>query len=160
MDSLGDYIYLIIIALAGLSSFLKKKKKETESTDLPENERPDYGDIPGFPKAEKDWWEEESDYQPEPAAQPVKPVYAELKPIKQSTDRVALETMESYEYSKDIQKLRIKKTVHESGLKNNSGSMMLDIENEENTFLSSIRLDDVDDAKRAFIYTEIFNRKY
>lgn len=160
MDSLGDYIYLIIIALAGLSSFLKKKKKQTESTKLPENEIPDYGDILGIPKSEKDWWEEETVYQPEPAVQEVKPVYAEARTVMQSTERVALETMESYEYSKDIQKLRIKKTVHESGLKNNFGSMIIEPESEENTFLSNITLNDVDDAKRAFIYTEIFNRKY
>lgn len=154
MDSLGDYIYLIIIALAGLSSFFKKRKKEAEATQMPDDEEPDFREILGQPKPEKDWWEDETVYSP------AAPVVQEVQTPVYSQEKITLETSESYENTRDVQKLRIRKTIQESGLKTNSTKTVLETESDENPFLNNIRLNDVDDARRAFIYTEIFNRKY
>ena len=133
MDSLGDYIYLIVILIAGISSLLGKRKKkkriESEEVDFPDLEDV----IPEF-----------AEY-----TQPERPVYQEIR------KKVEHKSIPSYETVKDISIMKAKKQVRTV-----KQSPVLQLEEQEDSFLSEIELEDVDDVKKAFIYAEILNRKY
>ena len=45
MDSFGDYIYIIAIIIAGLSSFLKKKKTDASSDSKPSTSKRNWEDV-------------------------------------------------------------------------------------------------------------------
>jgi hypothetical protein len=147
MEDFGDYIYLIAIAIAGLSS-LFKKKKTAESNQ--ERNMPDLDDV--LPDTEEEYYpRSEPDYREEPvtmwsepvAATPVKPVAEQWAPV-------------SYETVADYMKLRAKKTVHTT---HSAFESIQPVETPKETGFD-IELESVEDVKRAFVYSEIFNRKY
>ena len=144
MEDLGDYIYLIAIVIAGLSSLLKKKKKSVSEMESRGDGMPDLDDV--LPELEDEYrpWKEESSTDPfetvkvpEPVKQPV------TVPV-------------SYETVADFMKLRAKKTIHS----NNRSSAQPIMEMVEEELEPDISLETVEDVKKAFIYSEIFNRKY
>jgi type IV secretory pathway VirB10-like protein len=150
MDSLGDYIYLIVIVIAALSSILKKKKKVPESErELPEA-------FPDFPDLD--------DVIPEPEVRPVpRPVYVAPTPpppppvqsvSQPPVQRTAFEKIASYENTNDMSKLRAKMSI-----KPNKEFVSMEVEKDDSPVFE-IQLDSVEEAKRAFVYAEIFNRKY
>jgi hypothetical protein len=135
MDSLGDYIYLIIIAIAGISSILGKRKKKA----LEESES-----LPGLPDFE--------DFLPDPTVytEPVRPVYQELKKREKPLE------IPSYDTVKDFSVMKANKQV-ERPRKHFVGSEV--VESEDMSF-NILELDTPDEVRKAFIYSEIFNRKY
>lgn len=141
MDSLGDYIYIIILAIAGLSGLLKKKKK-TETSSAPKSTKRSWEDVlreltPIEPEPEPVIFE------PEPA-----PVAKTIEPQK----------IISYETVSDPSELRSKKSAsHFSPPKKQKKE---EIEVIEEKPVLEFSLNSPDDARRAFIYSEIFNRKY
>jgi len=139
MDSLGEYIYLIVIIIAALSSIFKKKKKTQEREQhLPEA-------FPDFPELD--------DVIPEPEVRPVaKPAYVAPKPPP--VPKTAFANIPTYENAGNISKLKTGKSV-----KSSKETVFVEIE-AENNFIQDIQFDDLDEAKRAFVYAEIFNRKY
>ena len=146
MDSLGDYIYLIVIVIAALSSILKKKKKVQQSEqELPEA-------FPDFPDLD--------DVIPEPEVRRVpEPVFvAPATPVKSVTQapvqKTAFDKIASYENTNDMSKLRAKMSV-----KPNREFVSMEVEKDD-TPVFEIQLDSVEEAKRAFVYAEVFNRKY
>jgi len=135
MDSLGDYIYLIIIAIAGISSILgKRKKKASEESES----------LPGLPDFE-DFLPDQTVY-----SEPVRPVYQELKKRDKPVD------IPSYDTVKDFSVLKAKKQV-EQPRKHFVGSEV--VESDDMSF-NILELDTPDEVRKAFIYSEIFNRKY
>jgi hypothetical protein len=134
MDSIGDYIYLIIIAIAGLSGFLKKKKTQTILSDEDDNDSSIFGDY----KYEV----------PEPEIKNIEPIKNEKQTF-----------IKSYENTSNYSDLKAKKQVSnnlkETPKPGNRISLIDD--NEEANF---IELNTLNDARRAFIYSEIFNKKY
>ncbi|OJX87663.1 MAG: hypothetical protein BGP01_03590 [Paludibacter sp. 47-17] len=153
MEDFGDYIYLIAIVIAGLSSLLKKKKP---AANRQEPAMPDLDDV--LPELEEEYiprrdattrpepvYEEASDYWY--PAQTVVPA-----PAVQQVERVPV----SYETVADFMKLRAKKTVQK---KNQVSEEMKPVEVADSPEMQ-IELDSAEDVKRAFVYSEIFNRKY
>ncbi|MDD4489470.1 MAG: hypothetical protein PHD30_03065 [Paludibacter sp.] len=136
MDSFGDYIYLIIILIAGISSILGKRKKmrktETEHTEIPE--LPDLDDvIPEF-----------TDYK-----KPENPIYHEVKIKETKIEIPTYDTVEDVSMMKAKRQVKLVKSFKE-----------LQPEEPESSILSEIELDNMDEVKKAVIYSTIFNRKY
>lgn len=135
MDSLGDYIYLIIILIAGISSILGKRKKKESGERETMSDLPDLDDVlPEYPVY----------------SEPVRPVYQELKKREKPFD------IPSYDTVKDISVMKAKKQV-EPPRKHFVGSEV--VESDDMSF-NILELDTPDEVKKAFIYSEIFNRKY
>lgn len=133
MDSLGDYIYLIVILIAGISSILGKRKKKREA----EVETVDFPDL-------EDIIPEFTDY-----VRPEKPVYQE---IKNNEAKVEIPT---YDTVKDVSVMKAKKQVKPVKSFKELQPDELEVPNSY-----EIELDNIDEAKKAVIYSEIFNRKY
>ena len=138
MDSLGDYIYVILIAIAGISSLLKKKKNTTGSS---------------APKSTKRSWED--------ILKELTPVESEPEVYEEAieTAPVVVETPKviSYETTDDSSSLRSKKSVTHISSSNKKSNKTEVIEVDQEL---SISLNTTNEARRAFIYSEIFNRKY
>lgn len=175
MDSIGDIIYflvLIVIAVAGM--FGKKNKAHKEATQ--KNDK-----VPDTPS---DPWEElERQLRrkvtqpiPEPATPEPKPVVSQSRPVyKTETHKDSAETIFSsqrepltreyisYDTVDDVSRLRVKKQIKESIFKKQTALKTTDLGNFENdsyTLLPEIEFDNIEEVKKAFIYSEIFNRKY
>lgn len=134
MDSIGDYIYLIIIAIAGLSGFLKKKKTQTILSDEDDNDSSIFGDY----KYEV----------PEPEIKNIEPIKNEKQTF-----------IKSYENTTNFTDLKAKKQVSKNikeTPKTENRITLID-HNQDANF---IELNTLNDARKAFIYSEIFNKKY
>lgn len=147
MEDFGDYIYLIAIAIAGLSSLFKKKKTAEGNQ---ERNMPDLDDV--LPDIEEEYYpRSEPDYREEPVTMwsepvvttPVKPVAGQRAPV-------------SYETVTDYMKLRAKKTVQTT----HSAFESIQPAEASKEAAFDVELESVEDVKRAFVYSEIFNRKY
>jgi hypothetical protein len=133
MDGIGDYFYLIVLVIAGLSSLFKNKKETTNSETAP--------------KTSKKNWED---------------VLRELTPISvdKQTKTVVVKRTE------EVPKTFVEGT---SSMKDRSPvSNMVSthkIISEEDKILTTEECTDIqinlrNNARSAFIYSEIFNRKY
>lgn len=131
MDSLGDYIYLIVILIAGISSILGKRKKKRDAEEETAN-FPDLEDI--IPEI--------TEY-----VRPERPVYQELK--KKET------AIPSYDNVKDFAVMKAKKQV-----KPVNSFIETQVEDQQESNAYVIELNNIDEARKAVIYSEIFNRKY
>lgn len=144
MDSLGDYIYLIILAIAGLSGLLKKKKDPTKSA-APSTTKRSWEDVLRELTPIEDE-EIEEKYE--------KPVFTKVEPVKVEPAKVM-----SYETIDDSSKLRAKRNTSTISSSNKSNSdqkkIILAVQSDNEYALNSL-----EEARRAFIYSEIFNRKY
>ncbi len=144
MDSLGDYIYLIVIVIAALSSIIgRKKKAKQREQELPEA-------FPDFPDLD--------DVIPEPEVRRApRPVYVAPPPpppLKAPLQKSAFEKMTSYENTNDMSKLRAKMSIKPS-----KEFVTMEVESDDGPVFE-IQLDNAEEAKRAFVYAEVFNRKY
>ncbi len=141
MDDIGDYIYLIIIAIAGLSGLLKKKKEKP--TPMPIEE-----DSATVMEAA---WE---DFLPD------NPVVRVPEPKDSFFDWENKATkIATYENTDDPSKLRAKNSVekYKSSMKQAPKKLVV----EEQVYPElNIELSTIEDARNAFIYAEIFNKKY
>ena len=127
MDSIGDYLYIIIFVVTIVVSILKNLKKR-KPVDVPE---------PREDNEEEFFWKEPSPASQEPAVQ--------------------------VQQIRHIQPIQNKRKETEPILSKNEPkkkSAGLSDEKEENKDSVSIAFNDRDDARRAFIYSEIWNRKY
>lgn len=129
---IGDYIYLIVILIAGVSAILKKQKKKAEQLQK-EKSLPDGRDVytgtEDFMPFDTDFWGD--------------PIPIKEKPVVNTVKDTATLKTNKPQY---VPVKSPKKTV----LKDESDTDQL----------LDISLEDADDAKKAFIYAEIFNRKY
>jgi hypothetical protein len=146
MDNFGDYIYLIIIIIAGLSGLLKKRKdNQTKHTPVEEDENGG-----GFEDVLRELLPEREDLKPEPIPAPVS-VYEPIRSAKVTGSEFV-----SYETTNDISSLKAKKQVTSY-----SPKQTLEVESEKGDLDSlNVMINDADDARQAFIYSEVFNRKY
>jgi len=152
MDDIGNYIYLVIIIVAALSSVFKKKKAQKPvNTPAPEADIKDVlrellGEKPA--QVNKPAPEVIKDEQPE----------VEVFQVKEEVGE-PYERPVSYETIFDSSKLRIKKNIvkHHQEINSIYVDEGLSVEEEPATNLSFAN---IEDAKKAIIYTEIMNRKY
>ncbi len=135
MDSVGDYIYFIIIIIAAISGIIKKKKPQTvfQTTEPDEEDEVEMEEInkPFIPKEvfEEKYKNYEVNYQPL-----------------------------SFDTATDFSKLKAHKQVTLTSKFNIKNSFIFAEPEEE--IESEYKFETLDDFKKAIIYTEIFNRKY
>lgn len=134
---IGDYIYLAVIVIASIGMILKKRKKQQEQVQ--EESFPDMSDI--FPEAEGAE-QYETDFWGDPILQEDKPMVSVVSGAEKTTTFDILETKKQQYVS-----VKSRETT--------------DYEDEEDSEQAlEISLEHPEDAKKAFIYAEIFNRKY
>lgn len=170
MEDIGEIIYFVlIIAFALLGSLGKKKKKKAT-----------VGESPGPPAFPDPWSELEKQLtssqkapEPKPAVNTQRnqpegrsfrteiPKYSSETIYSSENDQSVYEVM-SYDTVDDVSKLRVKKQMKETISKKQSAFKSIDLSKTPDTSYSpiDIEFDDIQDVKRAFIYSEIFNRKY
>ncbi len=161
MEDIGDIIYYLLLAFVAIVSILgksKKKKQVMESTE-PEEEPKSL-----FEELEQSWEEFEE------SLDRTKSMPTEASPAKPFPSVSSVESVPSMEYkpryeplsyetTTDFSKLRVKKQIKESVFKSRSFLRVEDLE-ENDINPIEISLENADEAKMAFIYSEIFNRKY
>ncbi len=137
MEDLGDYIYLIFIAIAVVSSFFgKKKKKGTEPNEHP-------APATNWQEIIKQMAEgKELVDTPEPAPVKVAPVVA-----KAATVLPTQEPMVSVKSAAEGTRSVVNRTAVVDDEEALQSSLLVD-------------LDDQEDATKAIIYSEILTRKY
>jgi hypothetical protein len=143
MEDIGDYLYLIIVAVAAIGSFLKNKSKKNETSSIPETEEEEYEyeEIP------------EEVYTPTPI-----PVHRPEVVFERSfteMKKTPHDTIMSFDNTSDISKLKAKKEVTKTITSKAKKTQEISIEPE-----SVYSLNTVEKARAAFISAEIFNRKY
>jgi len=149
MDSIGDYLYIVMIAIAVISGIFKNKKKrlgENEYPDPDEEPTEEYTDV--FEEILPNETEQSTVEQTQPTTQ--QPI---IEKGNYQTAFTSLEGMSNYDNTKDTTKLRVKKEVN--GFKQSRVETSTEQETEP-----IIRLNSSEDIKAAFIASEIFNRKY
>jgi len=146
MDSIGDYFYLIILVIAALSGLLKKKKQSLNANPGPS--------APAKPT--RSWEEVLRDLVPVEVEEEEieKPIMQKMKPV---------EPAPSFNYKNEgTSSLRGTKQVSQLISQKRHTDITDETEEtyEQGNILQEIQLSSIHDAKRAFIYSEIFNRKY
>lgn len=151
MDDFGDYIYIIAIVIAALSSLLKKRRKPEENTGRDENRMPDLGDV---------LTDDDDDFlprmEPAPVTTPARNADVYVKQVYKPMERKKEQAPLSYETVADYMKLKAKRTVRPV----HYDSLYDDVLQQTEEPDLQIDLETAADAKRAFMYAEIFNRKY
>lgn len=178
MENIGDYIYLILLAIFALSGLFGKKDKKKKAE---QKRKSIFDELP------KSWeeFEEMATGKPQEQTEPPKPVAAPrpayspipkptVKPATQSRPFGSAEEIaspeyettgyenESYDSISDFSKLRAKKQVKESISKSHTTLKVVNLETENAAGHAPIEisLDTADEARKAFLYSEIFQRKY
>ena len=159
MEDLGDYIYLILLVLAGMSGIFSKKKKDSNAQ---EKKKP----VINIPKSWDEFEQQTTTWSQKPVAK-TETTQPEFRLERTTMDEAVsgelipqgFETGSylTFDAVDDTSKMRAKKTVTKS-LKSNLENFGPDVtEIELNT---AFTLDNPESARAAFIYAEIFNRKY
>ena len=144
MREVGDYIYLVLIIIAALSSVFKKKKEKT-GPSIPQPEKK----IPDFKEILKEFLPEEEQ---KPLPQPAVLIPAEVK--------VAEKAVVTYENTTDYNALKAKKQVNNDIVNNQIHEKRKFSDTDLIDETPAIEFNNTDDARKAFIYSEIFNKKY
>lgn len=162
MEDIGDIIYFLIIIFIAIVSSLGKKKKKKSMTAGKQTTQ-----IPNIPSS----WDEldrklrkqsESVTQTRTAQafETVQKTQMQQHPYSAKAEKNVPAYM-SYETVDDVNKLRVKSQMKDSFSKNRStfkSKADRDLESAATHF--EVSLENLDDAKRAFVYSEIFTRKY
>ena len=171
MEDIGDYIYFLLLAVFALSGLFGKKKKDTKT---PEKKKSVFDQVP------KSWEEleemmDKTQPEPQPTA-PARPPFTipRSEPARSTTpfgsaevisspeyETTGYETM-SYDTATDFNSLRAKKQIKESIFKTKTtfGESVPETVNEADYSPFTINLANTEEAQKAFIYSEIFQRKY
>ncbi|NLO71488.1 MAG: hypothetical protein GX102_11245 [Porphyromonadaceae bacterium] len=162
MEDFGEIIYFLIIILIGIVSSLgKRKKKKSISVDTQTTQNPN---IPSswdeLEKQLRKQSEGTTHKRTSPAFETVQKPQRKHQFHSEEDDWDGRKYM-SYETVDDVSKLRVKSQMKGTIYKNQStfkSTTVRDIEPEAAPF--EISLDNLNDAKRAFVYSEIFTKKY
>ena len=138
MDNVGDWLYLLIIAIAGISSLFSGKKKKQAQSQPQQNQQ-----EVGFPKSDDDFWGtiEEIDstaYEPSVVAKPSK------KKAKKKTPLLTAESL-------------IPNSIRDRADDFHDDNYAVDA---EGLSAESFHLENLEEVRKGIIYAEILNRKY
>ncbi len=149
MDNLGDWLYILILIVAGVSGLFgssKKKKNISKTLGDPESE-------PAVPTNEKGFWEllhemQNEPEKPKPIQKPAK--VKQVKKTKQTVrpDRVGGESFLPGELTQPTTFREMKSSFADRH------------EEDDNYILGDDPFHNVNELRKAVIYTEILNRKY
>lgn len=156
MEDFGSIIYLIAIVLISIFSSLGKKKKKNSTATKPKRT------IPDIPNS----WEELEKNFPNIRKEVVNKTTE--KRISHTEEKYSFEKGETETFSRrhnaiDISKKeKIKSRIKESNFKTYMSSEPMEVKQLEDHSdgLSSFSFHDQEEAQKAIIYSEIFNRKY
>lgn len=155
MDSIGDIIYLVLIVVFGIIGTIgnKNKKKSTKG----ENEST-------IPDISKTWEEIERKFSNFGKEEGTATTDNLERTSKMKTPALKRDEILSYETAEDMSKLRMKSRIKESIFKTYKPSKPLGVEVTDETYTDDApcyySIQHQDDARKAFVYSEIFNRKY
>lgn len=148
MDNAGDWLYIVFLIVAGLSTLLgsKKKKKQTEVLGQPGKDIATESEQ----QPQKGFWEILQEMQEEQKEEP--------RPIEKTKSSSAKK-------NKQIQQKKAAPTpflTAENEIKtqiaaDKAAGMIIP---EEENILADIEFSNADDLRKAVIYAEILNRKY
>ena len=143
MDNLGDWLYIILIAIAGISGLFSSNKKKRQQREMREQQQRDIIVTPET-ASDKDFWEVYPEYEPE------KPIV--IKPAKRnkSQSTASPPPLPFLKGESEIERI----------IRQQEGSPLLAVEEETKPLISSEDLHDSDALRKAVIYSEILNRKY
>ena len=149
MGTKGDYFFYLIIAISVISAISKAFKKKTEVTS-DETSNNSGGDV--LRKIFREL-QEVDDYIPSKKA----PATIVAKPVQvQNEIKREMKGMMNVDHAYDLPE-----DEHEFKHESNIASILKTLELEQNDgFLSNIDLTDVDEMKRAIVYSEILNTKF
>ena len=156
MDSIGDWVYLIFIGIALVASAFKPKKKQHVEKAPP---------VVNNPNVEP----QTSTARPVNAPQPSVPTWMDiLRELEEKSSDVSKPKAKKTKPQPFLQTSSIETTERRNELSSNLSSNITEkiqsFSNHEisETTPSSIKLnfEDMDEVKRGFVYSEIFNRKY
>jgi len=149
MDNLGDWLYLVLLVIAGVSGLFnsgKKKKQQTEAK--PHN--PAEETMP-FPK-KKSFWELLEEVSTEETAKAKKKVVPKATSKKQKERQPA---------TKANPFLTAESVIHDSVTRDHkSEPIESGDEGMHGLSASDFHLSDLEEVRKAIIYSEILNRKY
>lgn len=153
MDNLGDWLYIILIAVVGLSSLLssgRKKKREKQTLDIPPQDREEIDYEQDSAQEDKDFWDTfwetpKTKQQPAPLL-PIPPKKATIKTtIKEKVSSPSPFLTGESEIEQAIRKQKPSAIQLEEEI-----PALVDIED----------LHNMEALRKAVVYTEILNRKY
>lgn len=173
MDNLGDIVYLLVLVLFAITGIMGKKNKAKSKPTQTESGEP--AEPNPWEELERHWRKREAastaNRTKEIRVEPEWETYRSKAHTHTSEPVVLIQTYEptemeqpiSYDTEDDVSKLRVKKQVKES-VKRSSTSIKTSMTHAQadDTVAGAfeVSFDDVEDAKRAFVYAEVFNRKY
>lgn len=151
MDSIGDYLYLIILVVAGLSSLLKKKKPINTSTSAPVKPKRSWEEIlKELTPVQEEYIDEKND---EEFAIPEIEVVA-TAPTISNPNSIPEFKNSTYNSTTKVER-------HPSLLKSsNTTSHSSNEVSAEIIYENAYHFNSIEDVRTAFVYAEIFNRKY
>ncbi len=136
MDNAGDWIYIVLLVVIGISSLFGKKNKRRPTEILGQPDM-DYPSEEGK-TTEKGFWEmleEEFNQTAQPKPAPAKPTASQKRKLKKQEEGARLLT--------------------------DTSVRTIDISQEEtNPLLEDIDFKNTEELRKAVIYSEILNRKY
>ena len=149
MDNAGDWLYIVFLIIAAVSGLFSSKNKKKNRPDI--LGQPDKEIVTNDqPSTGKGFWEilEEMEY---PRPKPQAPPQPQRKTQKQRAEKP--KTLRSAAPSPFL--------TEESSIPNNiTSSSVLDPVEDEISILPEEPFRNIDELKKAVIYTEILNRKY
>lgn len=153
MDNIGDWLYIVIIAVAGLSSLLSsgKKKKQAEQ-ERRQQTPPDI--VTPQTASDRDFWDELFKEQREERQVQPKPVVTKVSKKKKSIQNINTKVEKPEPFLQG--ESDIERAIRLQG--NTRYSMFM--EEEETPVVSASDFHDPEVMRKAVIYSEILNRKY
>ena len=165
MEDIGDIIYFVLIVIVAIGSFFKKiKKGEDKKKSSPAPNVDTSGGRDPWSEFEQ-MFEDERRRMASKSEQHSEPENTKRPEVRKTSFRKsppAMDDLRSYETVSDSKDLRVKKNMQESitrGQTTLKTEPMADDDSQQEARYE-FPLADVDDMRRAFVYSEIFNRKY
>ena len=163
-DFIEIIFYVVILVLSGIGSLMKNKKKEQKSVFVPKSEKQsadsELEDVVvemNEPNVEA---ENELIRMLREAAAVAEAQQREKEALEQRQRDEELRQKEEAERKRKAEFARLEKDKEQAKRKVNIQNENLKVENKETASVSDLNLSDVDEARRAFIASEIFNKKY
>ena len=163
-DFIEIIFYVVILVLSGIGSLMKNKKKEQKSVFVPKSEKQsadseleDMVVEMNEPNVEA---ENELIRMLREAAAVAEAQQREKEALEQRQRDEELRQKEEAERKRKAEFARLEKDKEQAKRKVNIQNENLKVENKETASVSDLNLSDVDEARRAFIASEIFNKKY
>ncbi|MDR1203048.1 MAG: hypothetical protein LBL58_15655 [Tannerellaceae bacterium] len=148
MDNLGDWLYIVILIAIGISSLFSSAKKKKQARQAPQQPIPKTEHEESNAPKPKSFWELLEEMQKGVQTQ-------EEAPLPTSQPIVITEKKEKAQEKKQIRTF-MPSPATPSGQSLHS----INLSEEEAFALSDDSFNNIDELKKAIIYSEILNRKY